>query len=146
MARRVHMSAGRLVISLPGYDAPNPPVEGLAFDSTWPFAGLVLGRGVYSDPAPPHPDTRYNTLTEATATRAIPVQGLRSGYSHLLVLFFEMSGARVVRQQIWRGSILDGATISVPRRYREFRSSSGSLNARGWERYTAPRGYLVIAG
>ena len=62
MVRRVHMGAGRLLLSRPGFAArPGMPHAQKAFDSDWAYAGQLIASGWADDPAPPMDDIYVNT-------------------------------------------------------------------------------------
>jgi len=54
MVKRVHMAAGRLLLSRPGFAAhPDMPHANKAFDSDWAYAGQLIAAGWADDPATP---------------------------------------------------------------------------------------------
>lgn len=97
MTRRLYQGPDSLVISRAGYDAyPGMPEVGKAFDSSWPFTGIILGSGLYADPSPifiSNSDAAHPTFTTWSSPISLSLtQPLASGYGNLFLLAMEYYG------------------------------------------------------
>lgn len=96
MTKRNHMAADGLVIGRAGYDAyPGMPEIGKAFDSSWPWAGIILGSGTYSDPSAVYISATGNSTghtLDPTPHTFVTNQFLPSSYSHMIVLLRQITG------------------------------------------------------
>jgi hypothetical protein len=149
MTRRLYAGPAGLLISRVGYEAvPGMPEAGKAFDSNWPFAGLVVGSGSYSDPAPPLTRPNGNVTPEWTATatpRTLVIgQSIANAYSHLAVIFMWLNTLGEQRIDVLPAFFATANTLTSPRKFEILTNGVNNPQSNAYERFTAPRGFVVL--
>lgn len=66
MVKRVHLEAGRFILSRPGFAAePSAPNAHKILDSDWGYAGMVIASGEAYDPAPVNGGEWWDEVTNS---------------------------------------------------------------------------------
>jgi hypothetical protein len=152
MTRRVYLGEGGLLISRAGYDAyPGMPEVGKAFDSSWPFAGMILGEGTFSDPAPPFvspSDTTFNQFTSWSDPVSFALtQSIPSSYAYMILLMMEYTGTARQWTSIIPVFFQNAFTVSTPRiLYRGRLSGVNHPVSTYYTRFRAPAYKFVLLG
>lgn len=142
MATRFLMTAGRILLTKPGYDARDGALTDrhMLFDSNWNFSGVLIAAGTMTDPAPMGGGNESLTLTASPLVIAFP----SPGYVPAAYVTFEnpgpptpYDGAGFDKFQIEDSHVADGSKVYADRIELARGSISGGwhLRYRGLIRY-----------
>lgn len=93
MVKRLHLEAGRLVLSRPGQVA-SPTLDNAhkILDSEWGYAGLLIASGVTADPQYPVGGDEHSSITPSSQSWEIPFPDAGYKPSVVLMTYRESTG------------------------------------------------------
>lgn len=144
MATRFLMTAGRILLTKPGYDAHDGGLSDRdkLFDSNWNFSGVLIAAGTMTDPAPVNGNDGL-TSTSSPLVIAFP----SPGYVPTAYVTFEYQGASTPYDgagfgelRIETSAVEDGSRVYADR----LELSRPSISGGGYRRYRGLIHYRVF--